>query len=76
LAKILDGGIVGVLESLAGTPSDNNVVTAGEIDPSTTSTSLGDQTDKKRLGNGQNGANGQAAGGTISQDTGTSSVCH
>jgi filamentous hemagglutinin len=76
LDKITSTGLVGSLETIAAAASDNNIVTAGEIDPSTTSTSLGDQTDKKRLGSGQNDPNGEGAGGTISQDSGTSSVCH
>jgi hypothetical protein len=76
LGKITSTGLVGSLETVAAAAGDDNVVTAGEIDPSTTTTSLGDQTDKKHLGNGQNDANGEGPGGTISQDTGNSSVCH
>ncbi len=75
LGKITSTGLVGSLETVAAAGNDNNVITAGEIDPSTTTTSLGDQTDKKHLGGNQNGANGQP-GGSITQDTGTSSVCH
>ncbi|MFI4967495.1 MAG: filamentous hemagglutinin N-terminal domain-containing protein [Gammaproteobacteria bacterium] len=77
LSNITGSGLVGSLVTVAGNSGDNNVVTAGEIDPSTTTTSLGDQTDKKHLGhNGQPGGNGEGQNGIIGTDTDTSSVCH
>jgi hypothetical protein len=64
---------VTTLETLVATLG-TDVVTAGEVDP-TTKTGLGDQTDKKRLGQ-NGGVNGGPQGGTISNDDNPTGVCH
>ena len=77
LSNLISTGLVGSLVTVAAAAGNNDVVTAGEIDPSTTTTSLGDQTDKKHLGhNGQGFGNGEGQNGIIGTDTDTSSVCH
>jgi hypothetical protein len=77
LGNLTSTGLVGSLETVAASAGNNDVVTAGEIDPSTTTTTLGDQTDKKHLGHGGFGlGNGEGRNGNISTDTGDSSVCH
>jgi hypothetical protein len=77
LGNVTATGLVGSLVTVAASSGGGNVVTAGEIDPSTTTTSLGDQTDKKHLGhNGQGFGNGEGQNGIIGTDTDTSSVCH
>jgi hypothetical protein len=60
--------------SLASLVSGVPPVTAGEIDPTASTTTPNTDKDK---GQGET-ANGVGAdtGGTITQDTGTSSVCH
>ncbi len=77
LDLITSTGLVSSLENFVATANDS-VVTVGEIDPTagSTRTGLGDQTDKKHLGqNGDFGDQGQQ-GGTISNDTNGSGVCH
>jgi hypothetical protein len=76
LNLITSTGIVTTLETFVATVG-TDVVTVGEIDPTagTTKTGLGDQTDKKHLG--QNGGQGGGPqGGTISNDDNPSGVCH
>ena len=72
LSTVTSTGLVVSLLSILGPPIPP--VTAGEIDP-TTSTGLGDQTDKKHFG--QNGVSGDGQqGGTISNDDTGTGVCH
>ncbi len=76
LSTVTSTGIVNSLVNLLGPVVPP--VTAGEIDPTagSTGTGLGDQTDKKHLGQpGGLGDQGQQ-GGTISNDTNGSGVCH
>ena len=73
LGLITSSGLVASLETLVST-EDTNIVTAGEIDP-TTKTGLGDQTDKRHLGQ-NGGAGGGGIGGTIADDDDPSGVCH
>ena len=71
-------GLVTTLEVFVAAVG-TDVVTVGEIDPnagSTTNTGLGDQTDKKKLGQPSGGTGTGQQGGTISSDTSGTGVCH
>jgi filamentous hemagglutinin len=68
---ISTGQVVSLASLLTGVPP----VTAGEIDPTSNTTSPGTGKDKHGQDAGADGISG-GSGGSITQDTGTSSVCH
>jgi hypothetical protein len=68
---ISTGQVVSLASLLTGVPP----VTAGEIDPTSNTNSPNTDKDKHQQGADANGT-GTGTGGTISQDTGNSSVCH
>jgi filamentous hemagglutinin family protein len=68
---ISTGQVVSLASLLTGLPP----VTAGEIDPTSSTTTPSTDKDKQGQDADANGT-GEGAGGTISQDSGTSSVCH
>ena len=73
LSTVISTGKVVSLLSILGPPIPP--VTSGEIDP-TSNTSLGDQTDKKKLGQPSGETGGGQQGGTVSQDNSGTGVCH
>ena len=74
LSTVISTGKVLSLLSILGPPIPP--VTSGEITGSTTNTGLGDQTDKKKLGQPSGGTGTGQQGGTISSDTSGTGVCH
>ncbi|HEV2236757.1 MAG TPA: hypothetical protein VGR57_08870, partial [Ktedonobacterales bacterium] len=71
LGTVTTTGVVKSLFTLLAIPP----VTSGEIDP-TSNTGLGDQTDKKKLGQPSSDTGTGQQGGTISSDTSGTGVCH